>query len=320
MWEGGTLEEKSPSPCDARPATDRVNTATRQTREPTCASCASRRQFPATKAVWKGTEMTHQTTTKRPAADISQRKVALIAGFSLLVLALLASFAQFGVLQNLVVPADAAATVENITASEGLFRAGIAAFLIVIMLDVVVAWALYVLLRPVNAALALLTAWLRLAFAAVFASALVNLLDVAQLVGGADGAALQPAQLQAQAMASITSFYNGWDMAMVAIFGLHLLGLGYLLFRSADFPRFLGVLVVIAGIGYLADSFTQILVPDFALTFSEFTFVGEALLIFWLFWRAIKGFPSESANPDDGVLSGVQQPAVTPSNGKVSVK
>jgi hypothetical protein len=238
----------------------------------------------------------HPTTTKRPTADISRRAVALIAGFGLLFMAVLAPFAHFGVLETLVVPADATATVNNILASEGLFRIAIAAFLIVTMLDILMAWALYVLLRPVNAALALLVGWLRLAAPAVFAVALANLLDVAQLVGGPDGAALQPAQLQAQVMASIASFDNGWDMSL-AIFGLHLLGLGYLLFQSADFPRFLGVLVVIAGCGYLADSFTRILVPDFAFTFSLFTFVGEPLLIVWLFYRAIKGFPSESESP-----------------------
>ena len=239
----------------------------------------------------------HPTITKRPTADISQRKVALIAGLGLLFMAVLAPFALFGVLQTLVVPADATATVNNIIASEGLFRIAIAAFLVVIMLDIVVAWALYVLLRSVNAALALLMAWLRLAFAAVFASALVNLLDVAQLVGGTERSALQGEQLQAQVMSSIASFDNGWTAIAHAIFGLHLLGLGYLLFRSAHFPRFLGVLVVIAGAGYLADTFGMILAPDFSFTFSVFTFVGEALLIFWLFYRAIKGFPSESENP-----------------------
>jgi len=249
----------------------------------------------------------HPTITKRLAAGISQRKVALIAGLGLLVMALLAPFALFGVLENLVVPTDAAATVENITASEGLFRIGIAAFLIVIMLDVVVAWALYVLLSPVNPTLALLTAWLRLAFAAVFGYALVNLLDVAQLVGGPDGAALQPAQLQAQVMSSIASFDNGWNVIALAIFGLHLLGLGYLLFRSTHFPKFLGVLVAIAGGGYLIDSFGTILVPDYALTIGAFTFVGEALLIFWLFWRAIKGFNPSTAilyEPDKTNLNG----------------
>jgi hypothetical protein len=239
-------------------------------------------------------------------------------------MAVLAHLAHFGVLQNLIVPADATATVNNIIASEGLFRVAIAALLIVTFLDILVAWALYVLLRPVNAALALLVGWLRLAAPAVFAVALANLLDVAQLVGGPDGAALQPARLQAQVMASIASFENGWDMSL-AIFGLHLLGLGYLLFRSADFPGFLGVLVVIAGGGYLADAFTRILLPDFAFTFSVFTFVGEALLIVWLFYRAIKGFnPSAvapmSTDPDDGVLTGVEQPAAVPPNGRIPSK
>jgi hypothetical protein len=268
--------------------------------------------------------MTNQIM-KQPTVDISRRAVALIAGIGLLIMAVLAPLAHFGVLPNLIVPADAAATVENIIASEGLFRVAIAALLVVTFLDIMVAWALYVLLRPVNATLALLVGWLRLAAPAVFAVALANLLDVAQLVGGPEGAALQPAQLQAQVMASIASFDNGWDMSL-AIFGLHLLGLGYLLFRSADFPRFLGVLVVIAGGGYLADTFTRILIPDFAFTFSMFTFVGEPLLIVWLFYRAIKGFnpsagASMSTDPGDGVLTGVEQPAaVAPSNGHVASK
>jgi len=246
----------------------------------------------------RGTDITtHTTITERPNTDIPQRKVALIAGLGLLVMAILASLVQFGVLENLIVPADPATTVENITASAGLFRAGIAAFLVVIMLDILLAWAFYILLRTVDSGLALLTAWLRLAFAAIFGYALVNLIDVAQLVSGSEGVALQPAQLQTQVMSSIASFDNGWTGIALAIFGLHLLGLGFLLFRSAYFPRFLGILVVIAGGGYLIDSFGKILIPNYALNIAAFTFVGEVLLIFWLFWRAIKGFPSEAGIP-----------------------
>ncbi|MEA2651805.1 MAG: hypothetical protein QOI85_1526 [Chloroflexota bacterium] len=251
----------------------------------------------------------YPTTSNRQDAVFSPRKVAVIAGIGLLVMALLAPFALFGVIRSLVVPGDAAATVQNISASEGLFRAGIAAFLIVIMLDVVVAWALYVLLMPVGRTVALLTAWLRLVFAAVFGYALVNLLDVAQLVGGAEGSALQGEQLRAQVMASLASFDNGWTGIALAIFGLHLFGLGYLLFRSAHFPRFLGVLVGIAGGGYLVDSFGMILVPDYAWTVGTFTFVGEALLILWLFWRAIRGFPSESSSRGEKPEPRLAQPA-----------
>ena len=84
-----------------------------------------------------------------------------------------------------------------------------------IMLDVVVAWAEYVLLRPVSRTLAVLVGWLRLAYAAAFAMALVNLLDVAQLLGGAERSTFQTEQLHAQVMASIASFDNGWAVVTV---------------------------------------------------------------------------------------------------------
>lgn len=239
-------------------------------------------------------------STPSGSAELSPRKAALTVGIGLLAMAILAPFAQFAVLKALVVPTDATATIANLAGSQGLFRSAIAAFLVVIMLDLVVAWALYILLRPVDRTVALLTAWLRLVFAAVFASSLVNLLDVAQLLRGAAQPTLQGEQLHAQVMTSLASFNTGWTGIALAIFGLHLLGLGYLLFKSAHFPRFLGVLVVIAGGGYLADSFGTILVSNYSLTISVFTFVGEALLIPWLLWKAIRGFPDTTDGP--GVL------------------
>ena len=134
-------------------------------------------------------------------------------------------------LKALVVPGDAAATVANIVASDGLFRAGIAAFLIVVMLDLVLAWALYLLLAPVNRSLALLTAMLRVAFAAVFAGALVNLVDAALAVSAAGPSALQGEVLQAQVMASISSFSTGFTAIAHAIFAVCNFGLGYLLIK-----------------------------------------------------------------------------------------
>jgi hypothetical protein len=239
---------------------------------------------------------TGPTTATRPLPDgRSRRNVALVAAVSLLFVALLAAFAHFGVLQNLLAPADTAATTANIIGSAGLFRAAIVAFLIVAILDVVVAWALYVLLRPVNEILALLVAWLRVAYAAVFAYALVNLLDIAQLLSGSTATAVQSELVQAQVASSVASFANGWDLAL-AIFGLSLIGLGALILKSVDFPRALGALVTLAGVGYLADSFGTILVPGYSLTISTFTFVGEALLIVWLFRIAFKASRSTAGN------------------------
>lgn len=66
-----------------------------------------------------------------------------------------------------------------------------------------------------------------------------------------------------------------------------------MLFKSLDFPKFLGVLVVVAGAGYLFDSLGVILIAGYDPTIATFTFLGEVLLIFWLGRRALKGFPSD---------------------------
>jgi hypothetical protein len=226
----------------------------------------------------------------------TQPRVALATAISLLLMAILAPFAQFGVLKTLIAPVDAAATTSNIAASLGLFQAAIAAFLIVAILDVLVAWGFYVLLRPVDERLARLVGSLRVVYSALFVFAVLNLFDAAGLVQSATGTALQSGPLQAQVAASVGSFDTGWHVAL-GIFGLHLVGLGALLFRFAA-PRLLAALVVLAGAGYLADSIGTIFVADYGLTVSTFTFVGEALLIFWLFGRAARG--SRSSAPAVG--------------------
>ena len=226
---------------------------------------------------------------ERPTFDVTPRVAALIAGIGLLLIAVLAGFARFGVMKVLVVPGDAATTIANLVTSEALFRVGIAAFLLVIILDILLSWALYVVLEPVHRGLALLTAWLRLAFAAVFASSLVSLLDSAQMLTGASAADLASPQLQGQVMASLASFDAGFVVFAHAIFGVCNLGLGYLVFRSTNFPRFLGLLLAVAGAGYLADAFGTILIPAYSLSIGSITFLGEALLIVWLVRFGIRG-------------------------------
>ena len=155
-------------------------------------------------------------------ADGSLRKAAMVAGLGLLVMTIFAIFAQFAVIQGLIVPGDAATTANNIMANEMLFRLGIFSFMIVIICDVLVAWGLYVLLKPVNENLSLLMAWFRLVYSAIFAVALANLFNALQLLSGADYlGAFEPNQLQAQVMLSLDAFQAGWTIGLV-IFGLHL--------------------------------------------------------------------------------------------------
>jgi hypothetical protein len=225
--------------------------------------------------------------------DISPRKAAIVAGLGLLIMTILAVIANFSVLQNLIVPEDATATASNILASTELFRIGICCLLIVAILDVVVAWALYIFLKPVNRSFSLLAAWFRVVYAAIFVTAMNNLLIVLQLLNDVDYLKVfETNQLQAQVMLSLNAFTSGWNIGL-AIFGLHLLLVGYLAFKSSYIPKLLGILLIIAGLGYLTDSLGKILIPNYDISITMFTFIGEAVLMLWLLWRGIKGFDEE---------------------------
>jgi hypothetical protein len=227
--------------------------------------------------------------------DVSPRLAGRIAGWGILAMALIAPFAEFYVRQRLVVPKDAGATATNITAHESLFRLGIVAFLVVIILDVVVAWGLYVLLKPVSRSVSVLMAWARLVFAVIFAVAVVNLLSAVHLVTDPTyQAAFEPTQLNAQMMASLNAFSAGWAVALV-FFGIHLILIGYLALKSGYMPKLVGILLVIAGLGYAADSFILFLVPDYVATAALFTFVGELVLALWLVFRG-KTIPDTTDN------------------------
>ncbi len=242
----------------------------------------------------KGITMQPDTNTIQ-SPDISPRTAALVAGLGLLAMAILAPFANFYVLQNLIVAQDASATAAHILASSGLFRIGIASLLLVAILDIMVAWALHVLLERVSKSLSLLAAWLRVAYAALFIVSLSPLVHVLQLLSGSTYLQVfEKKQLDTQVMLSIGEFKSSWDMSLV-VFGFHLLILGYVVFKSGYLPKWLGTLVGIAGTGYLVDGFGKLLMANYTVNIGTFTFVGEVILIFWLLGLGIRGFGQKSS-------------------------
>ena len=125
------------------------------------------------------------TTQTPPPANRGMRRSALVAGTALLVLAVLSAAANFGVIQRLVTPGDATRTARDILASAGLFRLAIAALVVVVILDIVVARALLTFFAPVHQGLARLAAWLRISYAVIFAVAISQLDGVLPLLGHA---------------------------------------------------------------------------------------------------------------------------------------
>ncbi len=213
---------------------------------------------------------------------ITQRQASLIAGIGLLVMTVFAIFGNFLAIENLIVPGDAATTANNILSSEGLFRLGICSLIIVAILDVVVAWALYIFLKPVNKNISLLAAIFRIVYAAIFAVTIANLFNVLELLSGDNYLTVfETEELYVQVMIHIASFRNGWDVGII-FFGIHLLILGYLVYKSGFIHKVLGILLVIASLGYLIDAFGVFLIPNYSLSIGMFTFIGELLLMFWL--------------------------------------
>ena len=88
-------------------------------------------------------------------------------------------------------------------------------------------------------------------------------------------------------MASLDAFRSAWSVSLV-FFGIHLGLAGYLVLKSGYMPKALGVVLVIAGLGYAFDTFAGILLPEYVPTAALFTFVGEVVLFLWLLIRNAK--------------------------------
>lgn len=222
----------------------------------------------------------------------SLKKIALTAGVGYLVIFITGIYANFMVLENLVVAGDAAATVQRIEGNLPSFRLGLLSFILMVAFDVVLAWALYVFFEPVNKAISQLAAWLRLVNATIFGVALYHLFSVLQMTGSPDFAGMfEAGQLQAQVMLSLGAFNYTWLLGLV-FFGVHLLFLGYLIFKSGEVPKVLGILLIIAGVGYLVDSFANFMLPNYADYKDVFALlvilpgvIGELSFTIWLLWR-----------------------------------
>jgi len=219
---------------------------------------------------------------------ITLRQAALIAGIGILIMAIATPFAELVVYPKLVIPGKIEETAQNILANQGFFLAGMFAYLITFVCDVLVAWALYVLLIPVNRSLSLLTAWFRLVYAVIALFGLSKLVTVFRILSTPDYlTAFGSDQLHAQVRLLLNSFQYEWGMGLV-LFGIHLGLLGYLVYRSDYIPRILGILLAIAGLGWVIDSLRPYLYPNVDLGFIMITFFGEVLFMLWLVIRGWK--------------------------------
>src|SRR5215210_7534508 len=196
-------------------------------------------------------------------AETSPLIYARVAGVLILIILVVGPFSLIYVPSTLIVPGDATATADNIRASEWLFPLGIVSDSLVFLTEIVLTVLLYVLLRPVSRTLSLVAAFARLAMTVVMAVNLLPYFTALLLLSGAGYLTVfEPAQSDALALLFLNAHQDVvyiWQL----FFGLHLAVLGYLIFKSGYFPRILGVVMVVAALGYLSDAYGNMLSPTY---------------------------------------------------------
>ena len=183
---------------------------------------------------------------------------------------------------------DAAATANNIHAFDSLFRWGFAIYLIEALCDIGLALIFYALLRPVKKDLSLLAAFFGIVSTCLFAVAELFYFAASLILGGANYLkSFSPDQLNTLALLSLKLYGLGAGVFMV-FYGIAWVIRGYLIFRSGYFPRVLGVVLMIAGLGFMAKSFTLVLAPAYASDLPLLPmFVAGVSLMVWLFVKGV---------------------------------
>jgi Domain of unknown function (DUF4386) len=224
----------------------------------------------------------------------STKKTARLAGVLYLINGVTGFFSIIYVPGKLIVSGNPDATAHNILSSERLFRLGIASEVICAVEFIYLLWVLYRLLSGVSKTHATLMALFGLLFVPVMCMNAVSDIAALTLFRGTEFLSAF-GQMPRESLAMLFLNVRGYGYDIGWIFGLWLLHFGICVWRSGFLPRFLGVLLMAACFGYVADSLTWILQPSFASLVSRVANVpltlGEPAAILWLLIMGAKDQP-----------------------------
>lgn len=215
---------------------------------------------------------------------------ARLGGLLYLIIIVIGVVGEALIRNELVVPRDAAATAANILAAEGLWRAGVAAQMFLLLCAVGLTYIFYVLLRPVNKGLAALVVCFGLVSLAVESVGALALANVLAPLLATSHLQADPAQLHALAYLSISTHSDAFGIALM-FFGVEILLVGHLIRKARYLPSWIGVLMQLAGVCYLVNSFARVLSPALAgMLFPAIllpAFIAESAFCLWLLFKGV---------------------------------
>ena len=243
--------------------------------------------------------------------DNSQRTAAKVAGISSLIAMAIVVFANYGLLNPLVVPGNPAETARNILAHETQFRLTVTCFLAYSASVVVLLAALYVILKPVNRGLALVGALFRLVFALLWLLTTLNLLGALRLLGSASYLQVfEPERLQALARLGLSTNFDDYYVGL-PFFALASTVCSYLWFKSNYIPKDLAAFGVISSAWCVLCAFVFLIFPGFGKPVDPYWFdspmaIFELVLSFWLLFKGLK--PGLSCRASAAADAGLDNP------------
>lgn len=220
-----------------------------------------------------------------------EKKQGIIAGISLVIMAIVAGF-SFGYAHNNLVTDSPAITLQNLIAGKSLFYAELAGWSIIFVLDVIVAIALNFFFRSTSKPISLITSVIRIVYTLILGGAIIQLFKIIPFLSISNP--LSNELILSESYSHLQLFEKFWSIGLI-VFGLHLIGLGYLSVKSKSVHWILGYLLYLGGISYtfihtaqqlslfnteVISSIEKILVLPMTL--------AEMLLAFWLISRGFR--------------------------------
>jgi hypothetical protein len=223
----------------------------------------------------------------------TDKNLVRIAGLFYLIVAVTGGFSELVVRDSLIEAGNAAATADNIATSAGLFRIAFASDLVNITFFVLAALALHALFRTIDSRVALAMVVFNAVAAAIMSVNMINhfaALRIATSAGESDALVMLFADMHS----------SGYGIAQI-FFGLWLLPLGYLVYKSGFLPRALGVALMVGAFSYLTELLAGFLFPDLSesllLAIAMPAALAEVSLIIWLLVKGIKTRPDLRPTP-----------------------
>lgn len=227
---------------------------------------------------------------KMQAGGQHAQRHARIAGALYLVIIVIGLLGETVIRNSLVVSGNAAATAQRILASEWLWRVGVAGQLLLLLCAVGLSLAWYVLLKPVNKNLTLLAMFFALVSLAVESVSALQLQAVLTPLLAAAQMGIDPRQAQAMAYMALVGHSYAFAVALL-FFGVECVIVGHLLRKSGYFPAPVGVLMQLAGVCYVVNTFVMVLSPALhAMLFPAIlvpSFIGESAFCLCLLFRGV---------------------------------